>query len=205
MKFRNMKLITITIISFLLCLGFVGSAPAQDQPAAPQPVPAPPCEANEHFNDFDFWVGEWDAAWQDANGTPLASGLSKTFHVSKADGVVPNIEAWKIRQLPRTGGRAVLEVQFGESLDSALLRRVVTIIDSDGQIVPGRIELSAYESVWAFTPKAPWRVGLYKLQAETILEDLAGNSLGRRFEEAVGARLKPIPKMVQREFRVREN
>ena len=33
-----------------------------------------------------------------------------------------------------------------------------------------------------FTPRAPWRAGTYQLTALAMLEDLAGNRIGRAFE-----------------------
>ena len=38
------------------------------------------------------------------------------------------------------------------------------------------------ETGWTFTPKDPWRAGTYNLLALDILEDLAGNQIGRAFE-----------------------
>ena len=38
------------------------------------------------------------------------------------------------------------------------------------------------ETRWSFTPAEPWRPGAYQLLALDILEDLAGNQIGRAFE-----------------------
>ena len=38
------------------------------------------------------------------------------------------------------------------------------------------------ERRWLFTPKTAWQSGEYKLVAQTLLEDLAGNGIGRPFE-----------------------
>ena len=35
---------------------------------------------------------------------------------------------------------------------------------------------------WSFTPKAPWPAGTHQLVAFAMLEDLAGNRIGRAFE-----------------------
>ena len=38
------------------------------------------------------------------------------------------------------------------------------------------------EMSWTFTPKAPWQAGTHQLVAFAMLEDLAGNRIGRAFE-----------------------
>jgi hypothetical protein len=48
-------------------------------------------------------------------------------------------------------------------------------LDGDVVVGPG-------ERMWTFTPKDPWQAGAYDLLALDILEDLAGNQIGRAFE-----------------------
>ncbi len=43
------------IASFLTTPAFTDEQPAE-QPSPPKPV----CETSEHFNDFDFWLGDWN-------------------------------------------------------------------------------------------------------------------------------------------------
>ena len=38
------------------------------------------------------------------------------------------------------------------------------------------------ETRWTFMPRDAWRAGTYELLALDILEDLAGNQIGRAFE-----------------------
>ncbi len=38
------------------------------------------------------------------------------------------------------------------------------------------------ETGFLFTPEKPWETGLYKLQVESRLADLAGNNLNRLFD-----------------------
>ena len=51
------------------------------------------------------------------------------------------------------------------------------LVEADGDI-----EVDQLETRWTFTPKDPWRAGTYHLLALDILEDLAGNQIGRAFE-----------------------
>jgi hypothetical protein len=38
------------------------------------------------------------------------------------------------------------------------------------------------ETSWTFTPKASWQIGTHQLVAFAMLEDQAGNRIGRAFE-----------------------
>ena len=48
---------TKAVLSSLLAISFSASAKAQEAPVA---TPKHPCQTAEHFNDFDFWLGEWN-------------------------------------------------------------------------------------------------------------------------------------------------
>jgi len=53
----------------MLTLGFATSIHAQQSPTTPTPIPKSPCETAEHFNDFDFWLGEWNVYTNDEKRT----------------------------------------------------------------------------------------------------------------------------------------
>ncbi len=60
---------------------------SQDE-ASSSPAPqAPPCEQREEFNQFDFWVGEWDV--HVANGT-----LAGTNSIKKTQAGCALLENW---------------------------------------------------------------------------------------------------------------
>jgi hypothetical protein len=91
-------------------------------------------------------------------------------------------------------------------MDHALLERLVWVIDASGKKVPGQVTTQERETVWLFTPEQAWRPGAYQLVADTRLEDLSGNSIGRPFEVDV---LRPVERNVKQEtvkvpFRVQE-
>jgi hypothetical protein len=94
-----------------------------------------------------------------------------------------------------------------ESLDHALLHRLVWVEDDRGRRVPGEVEVTRQETCWRFTPAAAWRAGRYRLVADTRLEDLAGNSIGRPFEvdETRPAPRKDKAETVAVPFEVRPN
>jgi hypothetical protein len=87
---------------------------------------------------------------------------------------------WQIAA-PAASGRSPVVVTFPEPLDHGLLMRALGI-RRDGAPVAGDVQVEANETRWRFTPREPWRAGTYHLLALDILEDLAGNQIGRAFE-----------------------
>ncbi|MEZ4701247.1 MAG: hypothetical protein R2834_12995 [Rhodothermales bacterium] len=122
-----------------------------------------------------------DPAWPDAVGRPMGEGYTRTFHVVAADRVQPDVATWQFDP-PAAGTRDPLAIRFPEPLDYALLQRLLRVRDATERAVRGDIALTDRERGWAFTPETPWRAGRYTLEVETILEDLAGNTLRSVFD-----------------------
>ncbi|MHB1422275.1 MAG: Ig-like domain-containing domain [Gemmataceae bacterium] len=122
-----------------------------------------------------------DRAWKDAEGNPLKETYRKTFRVLPPDETQPDPKTWKITS-PAAGTSEPLVMISPKSLDHALLHRMVWITEQRGEKVSGTIEVTRQETCWRFTPATPWQAGRYHLVADTRLEDLAGNSIGRPFE-----------------------
>ena len=136
------------------------------------------------------------AAWSRA--------LERASGQSLEEWVAPDQKTWKL-QPPTAQTRAALRVTFPKPMDHGLLHRLVWVTDPAGKKVPGRVEVSKRETVWSFTPQKPWQAGAYHLVADTRLEDLAGNGIGRPFEVDV---LRRVEREVKKEtvrapFRVR--
>jgi hypothetical protein len=136
-----------------------------------------------------------DRAWADARGNPLKETFRKSFTVLAPDDRSPDIKTWKLTP-PLAGTRAPLRVTFPKSMDHALAERMVWVVDAMGKKLPGNVETTDRETVWQFTPQTPWRTGTFDLVADTRLEDLAGNSLGRPFEVDV---LRPVERTIKKE------
>ena len=136
----------------------------------------------------DFAI-EVDAQWPDAEGSPLREGLLHRFRVGPPDHDQPDPEAWTW-SAPLAGTRDPLIVDLGEPLDGALLQHALWVVSAgvageraaEWTEVAGSIELAEGESVWRFTPSAPWSSSAHELRADVLLEDLAGNSVARPFE-----------------------
>lgn len=117
-----------------------------------------------------------DREWRDANGVVLERGFEKRFRVGAQDREPPETSTWRI-VAPRVGTTDPLVVQFPEPMDYALLLRLLQVPRVDG-----RASVGPNEKEWRFNPVQPWQAGQYEVVADTWLEDLAGNRLGRPFD-----------------------
>ena len=89
--------------------------------------------------------------------------------------------SWRIEP-PGAGTRDPLVVTFPAPLDHGLLARALAVETSGGRTIDGDVVLDAGDTRWAFRPRLPWDAGDYRLAALSILEDPAGNRIGRAFE-----------------------
>jgi hypothetical protein len=119
--------------------------------------------------------------WRDGEGLPLKEDFIRAFRVGPPDERPLDHAAWRLT-LPGAGTRQPVVVAFGEPLDHGLLLRALGITGADGRFLAGDIKVEAGESRWSFTPRAAWTTGAYQLTALAMLEDLAGNRIGRAFE-----------------------
>jgi hypothetical protein len=139
---------------------------------------------------------EVSAAWRDAAGRSLTSSYRHGF-VAGAEVEAPLVvDAWRV-QPPSARGRDPLAVVFPWAIDRGLADRSFIIVGPDGAGVTGESMMAAGEVEWRFTPREPWRPGEYRLIAEPILEDPAGNQIGRAFEVDM-TRASPVVPNVRR-------
>jgi hypothetical protein len=145
-----------------------------------------------------------DAEWPDASGQPLVASFRQAFMAGPPAYDALDQRDWAVAP-PRAGGVDPLRVTFPAPLDRALLDRAVGVRSAGGREVPGRIDVGAGETTWTFTPEAPWSAGTYQLVALTLLEDPAGNQIGRPFERlsTVGPEPTEESDVVQIPFTVR--
>jgi len=122
-----------------------------------------------------------DAEWLDGDGLPLREAFRRTFRVGPADERPLDPGAWRVAP-PPAGAREPVVVTFPEPLDHGLLLRAMGIAGDGGVPIDGHVVVEAEETRWLFTPTEPWPGGAYQLVVLSILEDLAGNRIGRAFE-----------------------
>jgi hypothetical protein len=119
-------------------------------------------------------------AWRDGEGLPLKAEYRRMLKVGPAQTTPLETSTWRVTP-PAAGGRTPLVVAFREPLDHGLLMRALGV-RLNGVPVAGNAEVTSGERQWAFTPDQPWRAGTHHLLALSILEDVAGNQIGRAFE-----------------------
>lgn len=134
---------------------------------------------------------EVDRSLRDARGRQLAAGHSQSFTVGPPDSGSPRPEAWRLR--PPAAPTGALSVELAEPLDHGLLLRLLTVVDERGEGVAGEVAISGGETRWVFRPRNPWPPGRYRLRVSTALEDLAGNTPWRLFDEATEGPRRPRP------------
>jgi hypothetical protein len=122
-----------------------------------------------------------DRDWTDAEGNPLRESYRKTFHVLAPEDQPPDPRTWELRA-PPAGTAEPVRVRFPKALDHALLERLLWVTDAQGRRIAGEVTVPDRETGWKFTPRQAWAAGRYRLVADTRLEDLAGNRIGRPFE-----------------------
>ena len=118
---------------------------------------------------------------KDARGVPLVSGAKKSFRAVDPDREGPDPGRWRVAA-PAAGTRDALVVTFREPMDHALALRLIAVKDADGEWVRGMAGLDPEERAWQFVPDREWAAGTMSLVVDTVLEDLAGNSVGKPFE-----------------------
>jgi hypothetical protein len=136
-----------------------------------------------------------DKDWPDAKDNPLKESYRKSFVAGAAVEEGVDTRTWKL-EAPAAGKTAALTVTFPRPLDHALLQRCLSVSDAAGKQVPGSVAVGEQETRWQFTPEKAWAAGGYQLLVDPVLEDLAGNRIGRPFEVDV---FRPIPREVKAE------
>ena len=140
-------------------------------------------EVGAPLTEGETYTLEISERLQDHKGRPLKESYLKSFEVVGMDTVSPDPYNWKVNP-PKADTRDAVTVSFSESLDRALAQRVIEIVKGSGEPTPGSVTISDNERLWSFIPEEPWTAGNYQLETQTILEDMAGNSIARPFEVA---------------------
>lgn len=128
----------------------------------------------------------------DAAGCPLAEEFSRGFVAGPSDVEVPDLSAWLLSG-PIVGTTQPLRVSLGSVHDHLSMAFRIRV-QLGGKPLAGRIALADNETVWMFTPKAPWTAAPYEVSVGEQLEDLAGNRPGELFDQPLNVEMPP-PKL----------
>ena len=124
-----------------------------------------------------------DSDWRDTNGRPLVESFRRRFNVGPSEHRAIDPTEWRISP-PTTGTLDPVVVSLSRPLDYALLQRSVVITTTADEVLDGVVTIGAAETEWVFTPHATWETATYHVVALPVLEDPAGNRVGRPFETA---------------------
>lgn len=119
-----------------------------------------------------------DSSLLDAAGRPLAEDFEHPFVVGPDDRSSPEPSVWRLD--PPRDATSPLTVRTDGLLDPVLARRLLRVVDVRDHAV--ETELRVAGDTLSFQPRSPWSPGLYRLEIDPALEDLAGNRPGRLFE-----------------------
>lgn len=142
------------------------------------------------------------ADWQATNGRFLGRDFVKRLTTTAKDTLKPHPAEWLI-SAPTALTADPLRVEFGYSMDYAMLIDGIALFGPDGQQAKGRVETGTEESEWRFTPEKPWARGKYSLRFSPDLEDLAGNNLHRVFDAPPSGDRGQFPALYTVEFEIR--
>lgn len=122
-----------------------------------------------------------DSTFRSAAGEPLGEEFRHKFKTIAEDHDRPMPETW-ILTLPKAGTREPLLIESPEPLDHALIWIKTSILGPDGEPISAKIDVDEGESSWFVEPAEPWAAGEHQLKIDGTLEDLAGNTPIRVFD-----------------------
>jgi hypothetical protein len=122
---------------------------------------------------------EVDAAWRDAKGARLAEPFRREITVGPPLREALDPADWRLT--PPTAPDQPLAVDFPHPLDAALASRAFAVRRGQAEI-DCRAILERNETRLLLSPEHGWRAGRYSLVADRVLEDIAGNRIGRPFD-----------------------
>ena len=131
-----------------------------------------------------------DDDWLDEHGRRIAAPYHHEFWAGAPLTEPLDPSRWQLAA-PRAGTREPLRVAFPFPLDQDLLTRAMQVEGPDNVRVAGEATVGPEQTEWRFVPAEPWPAGGHRLVALGILEDPAGNRLGRAYQPGVAARAKP--------------
>ena len=108
--------------------------------------------------------------WKSESGIELGETVTKEIRAGKPDHRQPEPKTWFLSN-PRGGSKDFLTCDFHEPLDWALLHSELSVQDSAGNRIPGRVELGYGELSWVFHPQQAWKAGKYRVAVGHLLED----------------------------------
>jgi hypothetical protein len=111
-------------------------------------------------------------------GKELRRDVVQRFAAGPADHAIPDPKRWKITP-PKVGTIDPLIIKFDKPMDTAMLPGGITVHDD---MVADDLTVNEQGTEWRFIPCRKWTPGVFSIEIDPNLEDLAGNNLLRPFE-----------------------
>ncbi len=127
---------------------------------------------------------------KDADGVPIARGVRHTFTTTDSDRTKPSLANWVVAAL-QADTRQPLKITSNDHLDYGSLLDAFSI-SLDGHRVEGALTYDSETTTIHFTPIDKWKKGIYTIQLEYQLEDLAGNNLYHLFDRPIEKQKKEV-------------
>ncbi|MEP1096653.1 MAG: hypothetical protein ABJG78_16170 [Cyclobacteriaceae bacterium] len=105
----------------------------------------------------------------------LEENYVKSFQIVAAIRSTIDVESWKL-STPTKRTTENLIIRTDRLLDKALSERLLSILDPNGNSVPGQFFYSSEKSNITFTPEQTWIDGNYAIDIDPKLEDVCGNT-----------------------------
>jgi hypothetical protein len=131
-----------------------------------------------------------EAGLRDATGRPLAGEYRHSFRTTAESHDRLDPGAWKV-ETPSARTREPLRIVATVPLDAVIGRRSIHVQKSSGGAVPGAAIPAEDGRSWTFTPRDPWAATSHDFVVDPWLEDLAGNTIARVFDDDLTA-LEPV-------------
>ncbi len=131
-----------------------------------------------------------DSGWPSVTGVEKTMRFEKAFQVSAPLRTLPNPEQWDVSS-PGMITREPLVITFDRPFDQLGLATAITLLDSDGRIIDGQVQIERNQTQWRFEPRNPWTGGHIEVVVDAQLEDVAGNNFRDLLDHALGTEATP--------------
>ena len=144
---------------------------------------APIAEMGRSLTEGKSYTLVVDAEWRDGNGLPLKEIVSRARSRSARPTSGRSIQGVEDRRRRAAGTRDAADGRRfpSRSITACCCARSACMAPTASRST-ARSSSARSELTWSFTPREPWKAGPHHLVAFAMLEDLAGNRIGRAFE-----------------------
>ncbi len=142
------------------------------------------------FQPHQHYQLKVDKTFKDLAGTKLKQDFYKPFTITAPQYQKLDPKSWQFK-LPAINSLQNLVIHPTRLLDPVLTQRMVTMVNSQtGAMVPADIQLSVVGDKLLIEPELPWSAGDYRIQFDSKLEDLSGNTPAWAFDSETP--IKPV-------------